>query len=390
MASAIGAKRPEQFAIQGNEALQSGGGEGGLLNTQKDSKEAQTNAKFGDVWKNIQSRYGAKPEKPREIKKTLGKDDFLRIMITQMKHQDPTQPFKAEQYATQLAQFTSVEQLQNLNQKMGQMTTANQPLERLAMTNMIGKVVTIDRERFVHTENQASPFTYSLPADAKETRLSIIAADTGEAVLTKDLGPLKQGDQSFTWDGVKNNNQSAKSGNYFFRIEAKDGGGRSLALQNHGQAKVVGVSFEGQEAVLLVGDINKPQKIALRNIVRVDSNGGQFEPQAQQQISPQMQQQLMQNINQNSDSEAESPQASQQQAIKVVQDPSSNFFTFQKGVGSMPVDPNNLSPEAKRALAQYQLSQNEKIASRQNDSTENVEKPEEKGFPNGLNSGDNE
>src|SRR5689334_2438768 len=93
---------------------------------------------FGDIWKQIQSKYGAKEEKPREIKKTLGKDDFLRIMITQMKHQDPTQPFKAEQMAEQMAQFASVEQLQNLNLKFEKMSNQNQPLERLAMTGLIG------------------------------------------------------------------------------------------------------------------------------------------------------------------------------------------------------------------------------------------------------------
>src|SRR5436189_6449824 len=111
---------------------------GGYLSDKKDAKESSTDAKFGEVWNNIQAKYGAKAEKPREIKKTLGKDDFLRIMITQMRHQDPTQPFKAEQFASEMAQFTSVEQLQNLNQGLAKMANANQPLERLAMTNLIG------------------------------------------------------------------------------------------------------------------------------------------------------------------------------------------------------------------------------------------------------------
>src|SRR5580698_201739 len=71
-------------------------GSGGYLAEDKDTKKAATEAKFGDILQNIQARYGAKVEKPREIKKTLGKDDFLRIMITQMQHQDPTKPFDAQ------------------------------------------------------------------------------------------------------------------------------------------------------------------------------------------------------------------------------------------------------------------------------------------------------
>src|SRR5579864_9721176 len=71
----------------------------------KDAQDASTSTKFGDVWNQIQAKYGQKPEKAREIKKTLDKDDLMRIMISQMKNQDPTQPFKAEQMATELAQF---------------------------------------------------------------------------------------------------------------------------------------------------------------------------------------------------------------------------------------------------------------------------------------------
>ena len=95
----------------------------------KDSSESARAPKFGDVYQEIQAKYGEKPEKPREIKKTLGKDDFLKIMITQMKNQDPTNPFKAEQMATQMAQFTSVEQLHNINQNLGKISSQNRPLE---------------------------------------------------------------------------------------------------------------------------------------------------------------------------------------------------------------------------------------------------------------------
>src|SRR5271156_1812256 len=150
-------------------------GAGGLLNEQKDVKDASTDAKFGEVLNKIQSKYGVKPEKQREIKKTLGKDDFLRIMITQLKNQDPTSPFKAEQMATEMAQFTSVELLQNVNQNLGKLQNAQQPLERLAMTNMIGKVVTIDRERFQHVEGQNESLSFNLPKDASEVHVTVVS-----------------------------------------------------------------------------------------------------------------------------------------------------------------------------------------------------------------------
>src|SRR5579885_3431898 len=144
MLNGVSNRQSGNVALAGDSAATgAAAGAGGLLNEQKDAKEAATDAKFGDVLGKIQAKYGAKPEKQREIKKTLGKDDFLKIMITQLKNQDPTSPFKAEQMATEMAQFTSVEQLQNVNQNLGKLQNAQLPLERLAMTNMIGKIVTI-------------------------------------------------------------------------------------------------------------------------------------------------------------------------------------------------------------------------------------------------------
>ena len=107
LAGGVNHNAGNNVAVAGDSAATgASAGAGGLLNEQKDQKVSSTEAKFGDVLNKVQAKYGAKPEKQREIKKTLGKDDFLRIMITQLKNQDPTSPFKAEQMATEMAQFT--------------------------------------------------------------------------------------------------------------------------------------------------------------------------------------------------------------------------------------------------------------------------------------------
>jgi flagellar basal-body rod modification protein FlgD len=299
---------------------------------QKDATEASTDPKFSEVLKSIQANYGAKADKPREIKKTLGKDDFLRIMITQMRHQDPTNPFKAEQMAAEMAQFTSVEQLQNLNATVGKLANQNQPLERLAMTNLIGKVVTIDRERFPHNEGSNSSLSFGLPRDATEAKIAIVS-ESGETILEKDLGPLKVGANSFTWDGKKSNTLTAKSGTYIMRVEARDEKGQKLQTNPQGQARVIGVSFEGPEAVFLVGDNRKQDRVTMKNIVRIESDvpGMALAPTAQEQKKP-------------------------------------NFVAFQKGVGSSDLDLSQARDEAAKALGRFELES----------------APKAQGFPNGL------
>lgn len=323
---------------------------GGSLQ-QKDADRPSTDPQFGDVLSKIQSQYGAKAEKAREIKKTLGKDDFLKIMITQMQHQDPTNPFKAEQMAQEMAQFTSVEQMQNMNTSLKQMATQHNPLEKLAMTNLIGKTVTVDRDRFPHTEGENESLTFSLPRPAKNVQIAIIN-ESGEVVLEKDLGAQKAGEGTFAWDGLKGNHLPAKGGGYMFRIEAKDERDQAIQTDSQHQARVVGVSFEGSEPVLLVGDAKQQAKVTMRNVVRID---GDVAPSAAKNAAP-----------------------------------GSNFFTFQKGVGSSALDSSTAPKDVAEALAKSQaggakVAQADGVQARpaagQNVPAQNSA---EKGFPNGL------
>ncbi len=287
-------------------------GDNSYLNTQKDLKEAETAPKYGETWSQVQNKYGGKAEKPREIKKTLGKDDFLRIMITQLKNQDPTQPFKAEQFASELAQYASVEQLQNINSTLGKMNSQSNPLERLAMTNLIGKSITIDRDRFPHTEGMSDGLSFQLPKDAASVDIHILS-ESGESILEKNIGPQKIGQNSFNWDGLKTSSLPAKSGNYLFRIEAKDEKGVSISTNPTTKSKVIGISFEGSEPVFLVGDFNKPDKVTLRNIVKIETEN---ETQEHQKKTPEL----------------------AQEVPKQSVDAKKNLFTFQRGVGSQNLD----------------------------------------------------
>ena len=360
------------------------GGAGGYLSTEKDAKTSSTEAKFGEIMQNIQSKYGAKPEKPREIKKVLGKDDFLKIMITQMRNQDPTNPFKAEQMATEMAQFTTVEQMQNMNSNLQKMATQNQPLERLAMTNLIGKTITVDRDRFPHTEGNNESLSFTLPKNASEVKIALIN-ETGETVLEKDLGAMKAGEQNFSWDGKKVNTLPAKAGNYMFRIEAKDDRGQMLQTNPMKQARVVGVSFEGQEPVLLVGDNKNQERVTMKSVVRIDGDAAPLSAGMARTAPLGMPPTAAAPTTAPSTADGAPPTAGK-------------FFTFQKGEGSKNADLSAMDPEAAAAIAKAQSEADpeaiaEKAANREaalaSLNAANAAKADasEKGFANGLQEG---
>lgn len=298
----------------------------------RDDSASSTEPRFGDVWKKIQAQYGGQAEKPREVKKTLGKDDFLRLMVMQMKYQDPSKPFEMDKMGAEMAQLSSMEQLQNLNQTMKQLAGRDQPVERMAMTGMIGRVVTVDQGRFPHVEGRENLLKFDLPADAEKVVVTI-ADETGAALVQHELGAQKKGEAAFTWDGSKANTLPAKSGNYAFAVTAVDGSGREIKVSTSGSARVVGVSFEGQKPVLLVGDPANPGKVFMENVSRIVDDGASAAsaiPGARPLSSAVA-----------SSAGAAAPSGGR-------------FFSFTQGEGSKPMDAAALSGEDARAIQAFQ------------------------------------
>jgi len=327
-----------------------------MPNTQK--PEQKNERAFSDVWKDIQAKYGEKEEVKRVAKKSLDKDDFMKIMITQLQHQDPSKPLDAEKMATEMAQITSVEQLHNMSKSIDKLSDQNKPMERLALMNLIGKTVTADRNRFDHRQSEHESLSFRLNEDATEVKVALVA-DSGETVLEKDLGAMKAGENTFLWDGKKGNTLPANGGGYTLRISAKDAQARPVQAETQVKAQVMGVGLEGSEPVLLVGTGNTQSKVLMKNVIRVESNFMQPQGVASAQTT------------EKSDLTS-SPIA-----------PKDNFFTFEKGKGSKPLDLSALTPEAKNAINAYSQQKNQDSRSVIND--QGVSRvQEEKGFPSGL------
>src|SRR5690606_1267722 len=78
----------------------------------------------------------------------MGKDDFLKLMTAQMRHQDPINPLKNEQMAAQLAQFSALEQMLNVNQNLEKMMQQQKPQDNVLAASLIGKNVVTESNKF--------------------------------------------------------------------------------------------------------------------------------------------------------------------------------------------------------------------------------------------------
>jgi flagellar basal-body rod modification protein FlgD len=200
-------------------------------------------------------------------KNELGKDDFMKLMSAQLKYQDPINPMKNEEMAAQLAQFSALEQMMNVNNTLEKMVTGQKPSEHMLAASLIGKRVSTDSTHFQFEKGSAPELTFNMPADAKTVSVAIVDAK-GEVVREIDVGELQKGEQSVRWDGKNSKAQEQPLGEYSYRITAEDKDGKAIAINNDSSGIVTGITFEGGKSVLLVGD----KKVAVDRVSKIEQD----------------------------------------------------------------------------------------------------------------------
>ncbi len=195
----------------------------------------------------------------------MDKDSFMKLMIAQMKHQDPTNPMQSHELAAQLAQFSSVEQLQNVNKTLEEMKDGQKPTESFQALNFIGKAVSGDSSKLVRVKGDRShDFSYTLAGDAKEAKLKV-RNSAGEIVRTIDMKELKKGSNSFTWNGLDERGQAVPAGEYQFFLEATAANGQKLGVKTDFEGIISGLNYTPEGPVLLVGT----QSVKLKDVKKI-------------------------------------------------------------------------------------------------------------------------
>ncbi len=206
------------------------------------------------------------PAKMRKVGgDNLDKDAFMKLMLAQIKHQDPMNPMESHDMAAQLAQFSQLEQLTNLNGTVTDMAAGQKPAAEFQALNFIGKSVNVDTSRVIRSKGDINhEIRFRLPADAKEMKI-VVKDLAGKIIKTFDKTDVKQGDMKFSWVGNTDDGDIAPAGEYKFTVEAKSETGQKLHVATAFKGKVTGLNFTKEGPVLMVGDqsfkINDIQKI---------------------------------------------------------------------------------------------------------------------------------
>ena len=184
-------------------------------------------------------------------KTNLGQDEFLKLMTTQMTHQDPTKPMQNGEFLSQMAQFGTVSGIQDLQQSFKDFAASISSNQTLQAASLVGRTVSAPSEEGLLAAGGEIKGTVDLPASSSNVNLKILDPATGDVIATKSLGEHSAGSVSFVWDGMNSNGNLANPGVYKVQVETNIDG-LNTVLQPEIQSRVESVSMDSSKNSLKV------------------------------------------------------------------------------------------------------------------------------------------
>lgn len=187
----------------------------------------------------------------------IGKDVFLKMLVAQLKNQNPLSPLDGTDFAAQLAQFSSLEQLTNMSTQMENLAASIGSMVNSQLVTMIGSEVTANGDT-ITADGTAKTLIYSLPSDIKSGEVDIYDSSS-RLVAQLPIGSAKAGINTMLWNG-------SGTGTYTFAVSGTDLQGNSVSGTTMVTGKVAGVNFQDGSSYLVVNG----QSIAFGDVVSVN------------------------------------------------------------------------------------------------------------------------
>ena len=192
------------------------------------------------------------------------KDMFLNLLVKQLQYQDPLNPVENTEFASQLAQFSSLEALTNMQSSMDNMSTVQSSMNSMQSISFIGKQVNGSGNTINYTGSGSSTIDYNVGSNASDVVVKINNS-SGMTVRTVDLKNVQAGDNTYTWDGTSDNGTTLGTGTYTFTISATDSSGSAVTTTTNTSGTVTGVRYDSGKVYLEVGD----KEISLSDVSKI-------------------------------------------------------------------------------------------------------------------------
>jgi flagellar basal-body rod modification protein FlgD len=182
-------------------------------------------------------------------------DNFLTLLTTQLKNQDPLKPMDSSEFTQQLVQFSGVEQAISTNKNLEKLLALVGTTSAANMVNYLGKSVAVESDTTDLKAGKAE-WTYNLPAESTETVLKVF--DANDRLVWSADAATAAGNYSLPWNGLNSAGQAMPDGAYKLVVEAKDAAGQPIKSRIVVHGIVTGVETTPDATMINVNGRNVP------------------------------------------------------------------------------------------------------------------------------------
>ncbi len=184
----------------------------------------------------------------------LGRNEFMTLLVKQLENQDPMEPMKDEQFVAQLATFSSLEQLTNLNTAMTSLISGQNQMVNSQSLNLIGRQVLADTGGSITLGPKGADTVVAEFASTPAYATVKVLNPSGGVVRTINIDHPSSGRVTVQWDGKDDKGNDVAQGDYKFTVSGSDGGGKDITSYGYLQMVVDGIHVGATGIQLVSGN----------------------------------------------------------------------------------------------------------------------------------------
>lgn len=197
----------------------------------------------------------------------LGKDAFLKLLVTQLQHQDPLNPLDDKEFIAQLAQFSSLEQMSNVAEGIKSLTEKTTQQDMLNAVNYIGKEVTASGSAMTKLGSAITPVYFTLSGTAATVYANVYDANNN-LIRTDKFTSMQAGEFEYTWDGTDYNGAAVASGQYNVYFSAEGPTGAAVMVNSEVSGTITALEQSGGATYFRLSDGRKVSFGDIKKVVQ--------------------------------------------------------------------------------------------------------------------------
>lgn len=207
--------------------------------------------------------------RPQQAEKSdeLGQQDFINLMITQLRNQDPFEPLQSGEFIGQLAQFGTVSGIGELKDIVSDLASSLISNQTLEAANLIGKNALVPSDNLSLESDESTKGAIAVNTPSNNVTVSIFDA-AGKLVQTLPIGVVNSGLQDFVWDGIDASGNQAEPGEYFFSAIGVQGE-NNVAFDTFSYKEIESISL-GENASSIRFNVSNGSELKISEILKIE------------------------------------------------------------------------------------------------------------------------